>query len=256
MSDPSGDTRSVHAGDALPRHVAIVMDGNGRWARKRLLPRHAGHRAGAESVRKVVETCGRRGVEVLTLFAFSSENWKRPKEEVGVLMELFLRTLEKEKDRLHKNNVRVRVIGERTRLNSTLQERIAAAEAQTASNTGLTLVVAASYGGRWDIAQAARRLAKDVRDGRMDVEAIDENAFDQYVCLSDLPTPDLFIRTGGEHRISNFLLWQLAYSELYFTETLWPDFGESEFQRALDAFAGRQRRFGLTGDQVGRVGNA
>ncbi len=240
----------------VPRHIAIVMDGNGRWAKARMMPRQAGHRAGAESVRQVVETAGRMGVEVLTLFAFSSENWARPQDEVSVLMDLFLRTLEKESVRLHEHNVRIRMIGERSRLSRRLQEQMASAEALTADNTGLTLVIAASFGGRWDLTQAARRIAEDVRDGRLDPDAVDEPCMASYLSLDGLPDPDLLIRTGGEKRISNFLLWHLAYAELLFVDTLWPDFGGDELRAAVDAFASRERRFGMTTEQVGRVNRA
>lgn len=234
----------------LPRHVAIIMDGNGRWAKKRFLPRIAGHRAGVEAVRNVVQACAQRGVEVLTLFAFSSENWRRPPSEVGLLMDLFMTALERETRRLHENNVRLRVIGERSAFSGKLQEKIIAAEQRTAANTGLTLVVAANYGGRWDITQAARAVAQKVEGGQMHASQITENVLEQHMALHGLPDPDLFIRTGGEERISNFLLWQLAYTEFYFTETLWPDFDGRIFEDALTSFARRQRRFGRTGEQV------
>ena len=221
-----------------------------------MMPRQAGHRAGAESVRQVVEAAGKMGVEVLTLFAFSSENWSRPQEEVSVLMDLFLRTLEKESVRLHEHNVRIRMIGDRGRLSRRLQEQMASAEALTADNTGLTLVIAASYGGRWDLAEAARRMAQDARDGRLDPGEVNEQSMGAYLSLDGLPDPDLLIRTGGEKRISNFLLWHLAYAELLFVDTLWPDFGTEELHAAVDAFAGRERRFGMTGEQTGRVGRA
>lgn len=254
MSDVSAERndRRRH----VPRHIAIVMDGNGRWAKARMMPRQAGHRAGAESVRQVVEAAGKMGVEVLTLFAFSSENWSRPQEEVSVLMDLFLRTLEKESVRLHEHNVRIRMIGDRARLSRRLQEQMASAEALTADNTGLTLVIAASYGGRWDLARAARRMAQDSRDGQLDPNEINEQCMTSYLSLDGLPEPDLLIRTGGEKRISNFLLWHLAYAELLFVDTLWPDFGTDELHAALDAFAGRERRFGMTAEQVERVGRA
>ncbi len=234
----------------LPRHVAIIMDGNGRWARARHLPRHAGHRAGVKSVRMVVEQCARRGVEVLTLFAFSSENWQRPKEEVNQLMELFVSALRGELKRLQDNRVRLRIIGAREAFSEKLQKRIAEAEQATAANDGLLLQIAANYGGRWDITQAAYKLARAVKAGEVDPEAVDESVFSQFLSFPDAPDPDLFIRTGGERRISNFLLWQTAYSELFFSDHLWPDFDEAEFNRALEDFTGRQRRFGKTGDQV------
>jgi undecaprenyl diphosphate synthase len=237
-------------GAKLPRHIAIIMDGNGRWAKKRLLPRVAGHQAGVEAVRGTVESCGRKGVEVLTLFAFSSENWRRPASEVGLLMELFVKTLKREAKRLHANNVRLRVIGERDAFDPKLREGIANAERLTRDNTGLTLVIAANYGGRWDIAQAARALAARVEAGRLASADITPELLDAQLSLHDMPEPDLFIRTGGEQRISNFLLWQLAYTELFFTDVLWPDFDESLLDEAIASFAKRQRRFGRTGDQV------
>ncbi len=234
----------------IPRHVAIIMDGNGRWARRRHLPRVAGHRVGLEAVRKTIKACVNHGVEVLTLFAFSSENWRRPKEEVGLLMNLFMTALDSEVKKLHKNGVRLRIIGNVEGFSSELQQRIRAAEALTLDNTTLHLNIAANYGGRWDITQACRMLAEEVAAGKLQSESISEGLLRSRLSLSDLPEPDLFIRTGGEQRISNFLLWQLAYTELYFTEHLWPAFDEKAFAEALDSFAGRQRRFGRTGEQV------
>ena len=234
----------------LPRHVAIIMDGNGRWARKRMLPRYMGHREGVKAVRRIVKCCRRRGIEALTLFAFSSENWRRPATEVGLLMDLFGRTLRKEVDRLHRNQVRVRFIGERSAFDAKLRTLMDNAEAQTAGNTGMTLAIAVNYGGRWDIAAAARRLAEQAVRGELDPADIDAGRLSEELSLTGLPEPDLFIRTGGEQRISNFLLWQLAYTELYFTDRLWPDFDEAAFDEALVSFAGRQRRFGRTGEQV------
>jgi undecaprenyl diphosphate synthase len=228
----------------VPRHIAIVMDGNGRWARRRGQPRTFGHRAGQKAVRATVAYCMRNGVEVLTLFAFSSENWKRPDSEVGALMDLFLKALDKEIDELHKNQVRVRFVGELSAFSGELRDRMQAASLRTASNARLVMNVCVSYGGRWDIVQAARRAAEAVAEGRLDPVMIDERTLATYFCLADVPPPDLFIRTGGEHRISNFLLWQLAYTELYFTDTLWPDMDDAEFDRALDDFARRDRRFG------------
>jgi undecaprenyl diphosphate synthase len=230
--------------------VAIIMDGNGRWARRRLLPRTAGHREGAKTVRRVARACHERGVEVLTLFAFSSENWQRPAKEVNFLMELFLSTLRTEIRRLQDNNMRLRFIGERSAFSVELQALMSEAEARTASNTGLIVVIAANYGGRWDIAQAARRLAKEAVAGQVDPDKISVERFQHYLSLHDLPEPDLFIRTGGEKRISNFLLWQLAYTEFYFTDQLWPDYDAQSLHEALADFAGRQRRFGRTGEQV------
>ena len=234
----------------IPRHIAIIMDGNGRWAQQRRRPRIIGHRAGARAVRSCVEFCLERGVEALTLFAFSSENWNRPQDEVGGLMKLFLGALEREVDELHRLGARLRFIGERSRFEGPLLARMQAAEALSAGNTRLQLNIAASYGGRQDITDAARSLARDVAAGRLLPEQIDEAALNARVALADLPAPDLFIRTGGEIRISNFLLWQLAYTELWFTETLWPDVDAATLQRAIDDYAGRERRFGLTGAQV------
>ncbi|HEY5789427.1 MAG TPA: polyprenyl diphosphate synthase [Gammaproteobacteria bacterium] len=239
-----------------PRHVAIVMDGNGRWAERRGLPRGAGHRAGVTSVRSVVEASGRLGVEVLTLFAFSSENWRRPEQEVSLLMNLFLTSLRREVKRLQRNGVRLRVIGAREGFAPKLREQIELAERQTAGNNGLLLCIAANYGGRWDLAQAARQLARQAAAGTLDPDVLDEPRLQQALALGDLPDVDLLIRTGGESRISNFLLWQLAYSELYFTDTLWPDFGDESYAAALDWFAGRQRRFGRTPEQARRQAGA
>ncbi len=240
----------TNSSSKIPRHVAIIMDGNGRWARKRLLPRVAGHRVGLEAVRKTITACVEQGVEVLTLFAFSSENWRRPKEEVGLLMKLFMTALDNEVKKLNQNGVRLRVIGELSAFSPELQQRIVEAEALTATNTTLTLVIAANYGGRWDITQAARRLAAQVERGEISSDDVDEERLRQQLCLAELPEPDLFIRTGGEERISNFLLWQLAYTEFYFTDLLWPAFDGEALQLAFDSFAGRQRRFGRTGEQV------
>lgn len=226
------------------------MDGNGRWAQARHRPRIIGHRAGARAVKRCVEFCLRRGIGALTLFAFSSENWDRPADEVGGLMKLFIGALEREVDELHRLGVRLRFIGERDRFAPEIRLRMQAAEARTAGNARLQLNVAASYGGRQDIAQAARALAQDVAAGRLLPERIDANALAARMALADLPPPDLFIRTGGELRISNFLLWQLAYTELWFTDTLWPDVDAALLQSALDEYAARERRFGLTSAQV------
>jgi undecaprenyl diphosphate synthase len=234
----------------LPRHVAIVMDGNGRWAQQRSLPRTAGHREGAKAARRVVQACGERGIKVLTLFAFSSENWRRPRPEVDVLMNLFLTTLRSEIRRLDKTNVRLRFIGDPGAFSDTLREYMIKAERRTAANDGLTLVIAANYGGRWDIAQAARRVSEEVLAGHLQPGDITVDLLHHYTCLADLPAPDLFIRTGGEQRISNFLLWQMAYTEFYFTDRLWPDYDASDLELACAAFANRQRRFGRTGEQV------
>jgi undecaprenyl diphosphate synthase len=230
--------------------VAIIMDGNGRWAERRGLPRTAGHRAGVKPVRTAIEHSARHGVEALTLFAFSSENWQRPVTEVGLLMQLFLEALDREIDELAAQGVLVRFIGARELLGPALVERMAAAEARTGANQGLKLVIAVAYGGRWDIVSAARRLARAARDGALDPDAIDEASLARELALGDLPEPDLFIRTGGDQRISNFLLWNLAYTELWFTETLWPEFDAAEFDRALAEFGERERRFGLTAAQL------
>ncbi|MGH8194434.1 MAG: polyprenyl diphosphate synthase [Woeseiaceae bacterium] len=235
----------------IPQHVAVIMDGNGRWAKLRSQPRHAGHRAGAKAVRNTVEVAARRGVPFLTLFAFSSENWRRPAEEVGRLMNLFLEALQRELDDLHRNNVRLRFIGARHELQAKLVRKIKAAEDRTRLNGGLTLTVAVAYGGRWDMVTAARKLASAVEKGELRAEDIDETAFSEQLALGPVPDPDLLIRTGGEQRISNFLLWNLAYAELYFCDCLWPDFDEQHFDDALLTFAKRQRRYGHTGDQVG-----
>lgn len=227
------------------------MDGNGRWAQMRSEPRHSGHRAGAKAVRSTVEIAAKRGVSFLTLFAFSSENWRRPAEEVGRLMSLFLEALQRELDDLHRNNVRLRFIGARNELQARLVRRIEAAEERTRSNGGLTLTVAVAYGGRWDIITAARNLASQVENHELQAADIDEATFSRQLALGPVPDPDLLIRTGGEQRISNFLLWNLAYAELHFCDCLWPDFGEAEFDDALLTYARRQRRYGFTGDQVG-----
>jgi len=226
------------------------MDGNGRWARERGMPRHAGHRAGVGAVRSTVEACLKCQIPVLTLFAFSSENWKRPEQEVGLLMDLFLNALQREAKRLQKNNVRLRVIGERVGFSDKLQLGIAAAEGLTAGNSGLLLQIAANYGGRWDIVEAARKIARDVAAGSLDPNAISEHTVSEALSFPGVPDPDLYIRTGGERRLSNFLLWQAAYSELYFTPILWPDFDAAAFDLALADYAGRQRRFGLTSEQL------
>jgi len=234
----------------LPRHIAIIMDGNGRWARARLLPRAIGHREGVKAVRRVVEACVDKGIGALTLFAFSSENWRRPSDEVSMIMGLFVSTLQKEVDALDRNNVRLRFIGERSAFSGNLRNLIESAERQTAGNRQLELVIAANYGGQWDITQAARRLAERVAQGNLQPADITPEAITAASSLPDLPMPDLFIRTGGEHRISNFLLWHLAYTELYFTDLLWPEFDAGELDRALEWYTNRQRRFGRTGDQV------
>jgi len=234
----------------LPQHVAVVMDGNGRWAKKRFLPRTAGHRAGVKATRRLVELCSIKGITALTLFAFSSENWNRPEQEVSSLMSLFLSTLNSELNKLHEKGVCIRFIGDRTRFSENLQAGIASAEKKTAANTQLKLNIAANYGGRWDIVNAALKLSRKLADGDISESQITEQAFTRELCLVDLPEPDLFIRTGGEQRISNFLLWQIAYTELFFTDTLWPEFDDAAFDEALEWYATRQRRFGKTGDQL------
>ena len=239
-SDPAG----------LPSHIAIVMDGNGRWAEQRKRPRTFGHQAGQKALRRVVEHCGEIGVPELTVFAFSSENWRRPEKEVKRLMELFMRALDRETRELDENGVRLRFIGEIERFSPELQERVRAAMAQTANNRHLKFNVAVNYGGRWDIVTAARHLAEDVAAGRIESDTIDEDLFGTRVALGDSPDPDLFIRTGGEMRISNFLLWQSAYTEFYFTPVLWPDFDADTLDRAIAEFRTRERRFGRTGAQA------
>lgn len=234
----------------VPKHVAIIMDGNGRWARRRAMPRQAGHRAGVKSVRKVVETAAARGVACLTLFAFSSENWARPKDEVSSLMKLFFEALRREVADLHRNNVKLSFIGARQDLQPELIARISEAETATQGNSGMQLIIAVAYGGRWDIVNAAISLARKVRDDSLQLENIDETAFASELQLAAYPDPDLLIRTGGEQRISNFLLWNLAYAELYFSDKLWPEFGTDDFNSALEHFSQRQRRFGHTGEQV------
>ena len=235
---------------AIPRHIAIVMDGNGRWAKARHRPRSFGHNAGRKAVREVVEGCLREGVAALTLFAFSSENWKRPEEEVGALMALFLRALDKETGELHAQGVRLRFVGDLTAFDEALRARMQAAMVRTAANRKLQLNVAVNYGGRWEIAQAARRAAAAVARGEFAAEAIDESTLDRFMCLAELPPLDLFIRTGGECRLSNFLLWQAAYAELHFTDTLWPDFDQACLHRAIEDFGRRERRYGRTGEQI------
>jgi undecaprenyl diphosphate synthase len=235
---------------ATPRHLAIIMDGNNRWAKARGLSGVRGHRAGVDSVRSVIRRAAERGVEVLTLFAFSSENWKRPPAEVNALMELFLIALKREVKKLHEHDIRLTIIGEREGFSASIQKHIARAETLTADNRGMHLVIAANYGGRWDIAQAAQRLATRVADGELAVEQINEQSLGREVCLADAPEVDLCIRTSGEQRLSNFLLWQLAYAELHFSPLLWPDFGAEALDEAFADFARRQRRFGMTHEQV------
>jgi len=237
----------------IPQHVAVIMDGNGRWARKRAMPRHMGHRSGVTAVRKIVEVAAQRGVSYLTLFAFSSENWNRPREEVSKLMGLFVEALQREVDELHRNNVRLTFVGARAQLAPKLSGMIAVAESQTQLNTGLRLQVAVAYGGRWDIVQAVQSLARRVAAGELQASEIDETAIANELALAGIPDPDLLIRTGGEQRISNFLLWNLAYAELWFCDTLWPDFSVQDFDKALEFYARRERRYGHTGEQVEAV---
>ncbi|HLB41389.1 MAG TPA: isoprenyl transferase [Gammaproteobacteria bacterium] len=234
----------------LPQHIAIVMDGNGRWAKKRFMPRFAGHRAGAEATRRVVKSCIKKNIQVLSLFAFSSENWRRPKEEVDHLMELFLTGFEREVDILYNNNVRLRFIGDRHRFNTNLQEKMQEVEQKTCKNTGMVVLMAMNYGGQWDICQGVQKLMAEVAVGKLTAAAITPTHIANTLSFADLPDPDLFIRTSGEARISNFMLWQLAYSELYFTPTFWPDFDEAELDKALAYYANRERRYGLTGEQL------
>lgn len=261
MSAPTSEHGSNNGPDqygsaGLPHHVAIIMDGNGRWAERQHKPRVAGHRAGVEIVREIVKICGESGIQVLTLFAFSSENWRRPQKEVGLLMEMFLIALEREVKKLHRNNVQLRVIGDVSAFAEKIQQRIKEAEALTRDNTGLVLNIAANYGGKWDITQAVQQLAQQVQQGDLAPQEITAEQITAKLSSHDLPEPDLFIRTGGEQRISNFLIWQLAYTELYFTPILWPDFRRDEFEKALLSFSNRQRRFGRTGDQVEKLKNA
>lgn len=254
QDDPDLIAQSATAN--MPKHVAIIMDGNGRWAEKKGSPRITGHKAGVEIVRSVIQTCVEKGVEVLTLFAFSSENWRRPKKEVSLLMTLFLTALQREVKKLHKNGVCLRIVGDVSAFDKKIQEQIIKSEDLTKDNKTLVLNIAANYGGQWDITQAVKSLAEQVESGTLKSHDITSDLISQNLSMSDLPEPDLFIRTGGEQRISNFLIWQLAYSELYFTDTLWPDFDRKEFELALESFAGRQRRFGHTGEQIEKMKNA
>lgn len=233
-----------------PRHIAIIMDGNGRWAQKRFMPRAVGHQAGVKAVRKIVEYCAQQEIEVLTLFAFSSENWRRPQEEVSLLMNLFMATLQREIEKLHRNNIKLRFIGDRSAFSELLQNKMSEGEALTKDNTALTLVIAVNYGGRWDLCQAFQKVSEKMLAGELKKQDVTEQLINRYLSTAGLPEPDLFIRTGGEQRVSNFLLWQLAYTEMYFTATLWPDFNQNSIEDAIKSFKSRQRRFGLTGEQV------
>lgn len=243
----SSSTQTIPVTGEIPQHIAVIMDGNGRWAKKRFLPRVAGHKRGVEVVRDMVRLCANNGVKFLTLFAFSSENWRRPADEVTFLMSLFMEALQQEVGKLAENNIRLVMIGDKSRFEPALVAKIAEAEAETANNDGLTLTIAANYGGRWDVMQAMQRLIQDKPEA---VKGFSEEELASYLSMHYAPEPDLFIRTGGEQRISNFLLWQLAYSELYFTETLWPDFDEAEFKRAIASYQQRERRFGRTSEQL------
>ncbi|EKD54647.1 MAG: undecaprenyl diphosphate synthase [uncultured bacterium] len=234
----------------LPRHIAIIMDGNGRWAKKRLLRRVAGHKAGTDAVRRIVEACAEKKIEVLSLFAFSSENWRRPLSEVNYLMELFLVLLKREVKKLHEQNIQVRIIGNRLDFDKKLQKQMADVEVITKDNTGLKLIIAANYGGQWDMTQAMRQIAIAIEAGQLTSQSISAELIQTKLSLADLPPPDLFIRTSGEQRISNFFLWQLAYSELFFTDVLWPDFNTGELDKALAFYAMRERRFGHISEQL------
>ena len=246
----TSSTREIPEPRAVPRHVAIIMDGNGRWAKRRMLPRVAGHRRGVEAVRAIILACIELDIEYLTLFAFSSENWRRPADEVSILMDLFLHALEQEVAKLHANGIRFKVIGDTSLFGPRIGELIAAGEAQTAANTRLTLTIAANYGGRWDVAQAARRYFAAHPEAVHDQSAMRPEVLEPYLAMAYAPEPDLFVRTGGEQRISNFLLWQLAYTELFFTDMLWPDFDAAALNAAIDWYRQRERRFGRTSEQV------
>jgi undecaprenyl diphosphate synthase len=243
-------TRAIPQTSAIPQHVAIIMDGNGRWATRRHLPRTAGHAKGVQAVRRVVEACGRHGVRYLTFFAFSSENWRRPAEEVSLLMRLFVQALEREVDKLNAQGVRLRVVGDLSRFEPRLCDLIEQAQSRTAHNDRLNLSICANYGGRWDILQATRRMLVENPDLAQHPEKIEEDLLNRYLSMAWAPEPDLFIRTGGEQRISNFLVWQLAYTELFFTDRYWPDFGAQELEEAFQWYSTRERRFGRTSAQL------
>ena len=247
MAISISSTQAIPEAAALPRHVAIIMDGNGRWAKKRYLPRFAGHRRGVTAVRDTVKYCLERGIGYLTLFAFSSENWRRPEEEVSLLMDLFVRALQKEVSKLNRNGVRLRIVGDLSRFSADLQALIADSEEKTSANSKLTLTVAANYGGRWDIMQAVNRMIAAQPDKQKQWSEAD---LTPYLAMNYAPEPDLFIRTGGEERVSNFLLWQLAYAEFYFTNTLWPEFDSAAFDAAIASYQSRERRFGRTSEQL------
>ncbi len=255
-NEASTDKLDLPLSTNVPRHVAIIMDGNGRWAEKRGLPRIAWHKAGVEIVRDIIRACVENEIRVLTLFAFSSENWRRPAKEVSLLMNLFMMALQREVKKLHKNGVQLRIIGDITAFDQKIQDQIVKSQALTANNDRLVLNIAANYGGQWDITHAVQQVARKVEAGELNADQIDSAIIQQHLSMADLPDPDLFIRTGGEQRISNFLIWQLAYTELYFTDVLWPDFDQQAFADALQSFAGRQRRFGHTGEQIEKMKNA
>jgi len=248
---PSSSTRTIPGTTAIPRHIAIIMDGNGRWAKQRFMPRVAGHQRGVEALREVVKSCRDMGVGYLTVFAFSSENWRRPVDEVSFLMSLFLKMLEREVDKLHQNNIRLKIIGDRSRFDDKLQQTMLDAELLTAGNSALTLTIAANYGGRWDVMRAVKSMLSEHPNL---AQTFTEEDLQPYLSMSDAPEPDLFIRTGGEQRISNFMLWQLAYTELYFTDTLWPSFDRNQLNKAITSYQQRERRFGRTSEQLrGRI---
>jgi len=253
MPSFSSSTSDIPQVTEVPRHIAIIMDGNGRWAKQRMLPRAAGHKRGVEIVREVVKACAARGVDFLTLFAFSSENWRRPAEEVSMLKQLFILALEREAEKLHRNGIRLRVVGDIEPFGNKITELVARAEMLTHANTGMTLTIAANYGGRWDLLQAMQRLIQSHPEQR---GAFTEEQLASCLTMAYAPEPDLFIRTGGEQRISNFLLWQLAYSEFYFTDTLWPDFNAAALDQAISSYQQRERRFGRTSEQVVHAANA
>ncbi len=253
-SDYSAKTADLNT--PLPRHSAIIMDGNGRWAKQRNLPRIAGHRAGVKALHNLVELCANKNIEALTVYAFSSENWQRPKQEVTLLMELFMSSLKKEIKDLHANNIKLSFIGDKSAFPEKLQNYISESEALTENNPGLHFNIAANYGGRWDISYAAKQIAERVQSGTMELDDIDETSIQDFIQLTELPEPDLFIRTGGEKRISNYLLWQLAYTELYFCDCLWPEFDKNELDQALGWFQGRERRYGRISEQLEDAGDA
>ena len=244
---PPSSTRTIPDTASIPRHIAVIMDGNGRWAKQHFMPRVAGHQRGVEALREVVKACRDLGVEYLTMFAFSSENWRRPAEEVSFLMTLFLKMLEREVAKLHQNNIRLKIIGDRSRFDDKLKQTMRDAEQLTANNSALTLTIAANYGGRWDVMHAVQNM---LREHPSLAQTFTEEDLQPYLSMSDAPEPDLFIRTGGEQRISNFMLWQLAYTELYFTDTLWPAFNRRELDKAIGSYQKRERRFGRTSEQV------